>query len=100
MASVIEYIEQSAETCGGKPRVAGTRIRVQDIAIWHDRLGWSADEIVSKHTQLSLASVYAALAYYHEHRAEIDEEIVHGKQAVEELKQRFPSKVTKPTSAE
>lgn len=93
MATAVEYIEQSAEACGGKPRILGTRIRVQDIAILHDRLGMSADDIVSSYRQLSLPAVYSALAYYHEHRAEIDADIVHSKQLADDLRDKYPSKL-------
>jgi uncharacterized protein (DUF433 family) len=58
----------------GKPHITGHRITVSDIAIWHERLGLSADDIASKY-QLSLAEVYAALAYYFDHREEIEREI-------------------------
>jgi hypothetical protein len=47
MANVItENITKTPEVCGGKACVAGSRVRVMDIVIWHERLGWSADEIV------------------------------------------------------
>jgi uncharacterized protein (DUF433 family) len=60
---------------GGKPHIAGHRIKVQDVAIWHERLGQSAAEIAATYPGLSLAEVHAALAYYHSHRAEIDADI-------------------------
>ena len=59
--SVPSHIEVTSGVCGGKPRISGTRIRVQDVVIWHERLNLSADEIVTKYPQLSLASVYSAL---------------------------------------
>jgi uncharacterized protein (DUF433 family) len=59
---------------GGKPRITGHRITVQDVVVWHERLGLSADEIASEYG-LSLADVYAALAYYYDHREEIDRAI-------------------------
>jgi len=46
MTAVINnHIEITQGVCGGKPRIAGHRIRVEDIAIWHERMGLSADEI-------------------------------------------------------
>ena len=53
---------------------AGRRITIQNIAIWHERMGESADEIATEY-DLTLADVYAALAYYFDRRAEIDESI-------------------------
>jgi len=66
-----KHIETTPGVCGGRPRVAGHRIRVQDIAIWHEMQGQSADDIVGQFPQLSLADVHAALAYYFDHRDEI-----------------------------
>jgi uncharacterized protein (DUF433 family) len=57
--------------CGGQPVIAGTRIRLQDVYVWHERQGLSADEIVSQFPQLSRADVYGALAYYWDHRDEM-----------------------------
>ena len=55
----------------GKPCIAGTRITVADVAIMYLRMGQSLEEIAGKY-QLSLASVYAAMAFYYDHREEID----------------------------
>jgi uncharacterized protein (DUF433 family) len=66
------HIESCDEVCGGKPCVAGTRIRVWDIHVWHELRGRSPAEIVADFPQLSLADVYAALAHYHDHREEIE----------------------------
>jgi len=57
--------------CGGRARIAGHRIRVQDIVLWTEQ-GRSPDQIVAEFPRLSLADVYAALAYCHDHRDEID----------------------------
>jgi uncharacterized protein (DUF433 family) len=70
-----EHIITRPGYCGGKPHIAGHRIKVQHIAIWHDRLGKSPDEIIAEHPGLTLADVYAALAYYDDHREEIDADI-------------------------
>lgn len=59
---------------GGKPRVEGRRVSVQQIAAYHERVGWRAEEIAAAFN-LSLSEVYAALSYYHAHQDEIDAEI-------------------------
>lgn len=87
-----EHIECTPGITGGKPRIAGHRITVQNIAIWHDRLGMSVDEISSEY-DLTLADVHAALAYYFDHRTEIDRSIEEGEAFAEALRQRTPSKV-------
>ena len=72
--TIASHIEITPGTCAGKPRIAGHRIRVQDIVLWTEE-GQSADEIVADFPQLSLADVYAALAYYHDHREQIHKDI-------------------------
>src|SRR5271163_426427 len=90
-ANTYEHIVSTPGTCGGKARINGTRIRVQDVMIWHERLGRSAEEIVRDFPQLSLAQVYAALAYYYDHRTEIDAQLQEDEQTVEAMKAQFPS---------
>lgn len=65
------HITIDQNVCHGRPHLAGRRIRVQDIAVWHERMGLSVDEIGADYN-LSLAEVYAALSYYFDHKAEID----------------------------
>jgi uncharacterized protein (DUF433 family) len=89
---VSTLIVSTPGTLGGKPRMAGRRISVQDIAIWHEHMGMSPDEIATNY-DLTLAEVYAALAYYHDHREEIEAHIREGRAVVEEMKQRSPSKL-------
>jgi len=89
--STTQHIEAKPEVCGGKPCIAGTRIRVQDVYVWHHLTGLSADEIVSRYPHLTLADVYAALAYYWDHRDEIAEQMRNETATVDALKQRFPS---------
>lgn len=61
-------------TCGGAPRIAGTRIRVSQIVLMTEE-GMSADEIIRSLPHLTLGQVYGALSYYHDHRQQIDDEI-------------------------
>ncbi len=87
-----KFIEITPGVCGGKPRVAGHHITVQNIAIWHDRVGRSADEIASDYN-LSLAEVHAALAYYFDHYDEIKTSIHVGAAFAEEMRKEHPSLV-------
>lgn len=90
------YITSDVNVCGGKPCIAGRRIRVMDIAIWHEKFGWSADTIASKY-DLTLAEVHAALAHYYDHRESIEADIKADAAFVAELKRRFPSKIPAKT---
>ena len=69
-----DHIEITPGISGGKPRIKGHRITVQNIVIWYDRLGKSPDEIASEY-ELSLADIHAALNYYFDNREEIDQSI-------------------------
>jgi uncharacterized protein (DUF433 family) len=79
------HIELTPGVCGGRARIAAHRIRVQDVVLWTEQ-GRSPDEIVAEFPQLSLADVYAALAYYHDHREEIDRQIREDDELVAQMK--------------
>ena len=87
-----QHIVTTPGTAGGKPRIAGRRITVQQIAIWHERLGMSPDEIASAY-DLTLGDVHAALAYYHDHRPAIDAAIRDDDALVAELRRKTPSRL-------
>jgi uncharacterized protein (DUF433 family) len=76
---------------GGKPRIDGHRITVADVAIWHERMGMSPDEIVYNYPSITLSDVYAALAYYFENRERIDADIFEGEKLAETVRAGQPS---------
>lgn len=86
-----EYVVATPGTCGGKPRIAGHRIKVADVAVWHERLGRTPAQIVAEYPQLSLAKVHAALAYYYDHKAEIDADIAAGEAFARQMEASQPS---------
>ena len=92
-AVISEHIESTPGVCGGKPRIAGHRIRVEDVVVWHEQQGLSADEIVAQFPQITLADVYAALAFYHDHREEIRESMRQDMEFAETMRARTPSKL-------
>lgn len=98
LTTLDQHIEVTPGVAGGKPRIAGHRITVQNIAIWHERLGRRADEIATEY-DLSLADVYAALAYYFDHRQEIDRSIHDGDAFVKALRKQTPSKLQQKLQA-
>ena len=87
-----QHIEITPGISSGKPRIAGHRITVENIVIWHERLGKSADEIASDY-DITLADVYAALAYYFDYRHEIDQSLEESRAFVNILRQKFSSKL-------
>ena len=88
-------IVRTPGVCAGKPRIAGHRIRVQDVAIWHEQMGMSAAEIVAEYSGITLEDVSAALGYYQDHRQEIDADIRQGTDTYEALKSKQPSLLEK-----
>ena len=93
LSVITQHIEITPGTCGGKPRIAGHRIKVQDIVIWHERMGMSPDEIVFQYPSITLSDVYAALAYYHDHLATIRQQIAEDEEYARELQAKTPSLV-------
>ena len=89
--SVTQHIEITPGVCGGKPRIAGHRIRVQDIVIWHEMMSLSADEIIYHHPSITLADVYAALSYYYDHLEEIRQDIRDSDAFAQKLAAETPS---------
>jgi uncharacterized protein (DUF433 family) len=70
----MNYIESSPETRNGKPIISGTRITVADVVLMHRRLGRALEEIAGTF-DLPLAGVYEAMAYYYDHKDEIDQSL-------------------------
>ncbi len=86
------HITSTPGTRGGKPRIVGRRITVSDVATWFLQMGLTVDAIVQDY-DLSHAQVHAALAYYYDHRAEIDAREAADMAEAEALRQRHPSKL-------
>ena len=88
MSIAIEAIlTATPDTCGGRVRIDGTRITVHRIALLYKQ-GQSPEEIARTYSHLSLGQVYAALAYYHANRAEIESELSAADVLYDELKER------------
>lgn len=76
---------------GGQPCIAGTRMRVCTIAIYHNE-GMNAEEILEEvFPHLDLIQIYAALAYYYANKAEIDAGIEAANRLYDKLAARYPN---------
>ena len=75
------HIVRIEGVCGGRPIIVGTRISVRTI-VERVRLGDSFEQIVENYPPLTLAQVYDALSYYHEHKSEIEGEIAANEEAL------------------
>ena len=70
----IDLIYRNPKVRGGRPCIVGTDLRVLDIVISKIFAEHTPDQLAEDYA-LSMAEVYAALAYYHCNKAEIDEDI-------------------------
>ena len=68
-------------------------MRVIDIAIEYDRLGYSPDQIIDLHPQLRLEQVHDALSYYYANRDALDQEIELRKNRIEAIGKKYPRKI-------
>lgn len=74
MEAVIDIgtlIVASPDIRNGKPRIAGTGVTVQRVVNWY-KLGLDPEEISDEIGHLTLAQIYAALAYYHANTEQIE----------------------------
>jgi uncharacterized protein (DUF433 family) len=70
-AVAIRHVAVDPSIRGGRPHLVGSRVTVGDVALLHLRTGQPLEEIAAKY-DLDLAALYAAMAYYYDHREEID----------------------------
>ena len=75
-----------------RPVVAGTDIKVSQIASEYEHLGMTPDDIIEAHGHLTLADVHAALAYYYDHRDAIRREWEEADALIATLRAQYPSR--------
>lgn len=80
-----------ALTDEGVPVIEGTGFKVKQLALERQAHGSSPEELQFQHPQLSLAQIYSALAYYEDHREEIDAHLREGHARAEALKDQLDS---------
>ena len=84
----IEYVISDPEIRGGQPILAGTCLRVSDLAAYHVLAGLTPEQLSSQF-ELDLGRIHAALAYYCHHKAAIDAEIRSNADQAEIWRQRL-----------
>jgi uncharacterized protein (DUF433 family) len=68
------HIERRPDVLGGTPVIAGTRLPVWQIAAACTK-GSSVDDLVGMYPVLTPAAAHSALAYYWDHKDDLDAEI-------------------------
>lgn len=61
----------------GTPVLAGTTMKVVELVMAQMAHGWSAEELHFQYPYLSLGQIHSALAYYWDHKQELDANIEH-----------------------
>jgi len=69
------------------PMIAGTTMKVIELVLDHLAYGWSPEELHFQHPSLTMGQIYSALAYYWDHKAELDQDIERRLQFVEQVQQ-------------
>jgi uncharacterized protein (DUF433 family) len=83
----------------GRPLIAGTRMKVIAIVMHHMK-GLSADQIQEGYPNLSMSQIYSALAYYYDHKAELDAEIARQAGEFDRLRDAAIASAQQPSRAE
>lgn len=63
-----------------------TRVRVQDVAMLAEIQGRTPDQIVEALPHLTLGQVHAALSYYFDHRAQIQQELREDEEYIQQIR--------------
>jgi uncharacterized protein (DUF433 family) len=75
----------------GVPRIAGTTMKIVELVTAQTAYGWSPEELHFQFSHLSLGQIHSALAYYWDHREDLDRDIARRLAAVERLQQQESS---------
>ena len=59
----------------GTPVIAGTNMKVIELILERSAYGWSPEELYFQHPYLTLGKIHSALAYYWDHKKELDADI-------------------------
>ncbi len=54
------------------PEIAGTTMKIVELVVEQQAYGWSPEELHFQHPYLTLGQIRSALAYYWDHREELD----------------------------
>ena len=75
MTATVETVSHVHCDERGRAWIDDSNVKVIEIALDHLAYCWTAETIQENHPHLTLAQVYAALAWYYDHQAAMDAEI-------------------------
>ena len=79
----------------GIPWIEGTTTKVIEVVLNKETTGSSPEELQSEMPHLSRAQIYAALAYYHAHKTELDADIQRRFEWTEQMRLQEPDPLTR-----
>ena len=89
MSTATRYEHIVLDTAG-VPLIAGTTMKVVELVVDHLAYGWSPEELHFQHPTLGMAQVHSALAYYWDHKDELDLDIERRLQVVDSMAESAP----------
>ena len=72
------------------PVISGTTMKVIELVLAQTAYGWSAEELHIQFSYLTLGQIYSALAYYWDHREELDGDIERRLEKVNRIQKDTP----------
>lgn len=96
-ATAYEHIEINES---GVPIIQGTTTKVIELVLNTVAYGWSPDELQFQHPYLTLRQIHSALAYYWDHKAELDRDTERRLERVEQIRREVgPSQLVERLKA-
>ena len=92
MSLAAEQVRSHIGDTGARAVIAGTDIKVSQIASEYEHMGMTPDDIAEAHPQLGLAAIHAASAYYYDHQDLIRRDWAETETLIAELRGRYPSR--------
>ncbi len=84
----------------GVPVIAGTTMKVVELVLETTAYGWSPDELRFQHPYLTLGQIHSALAYYWDHKEELDRDIERRLERAEQIRREVgPSRLVERLKA-
>ena len=74
----------------GVPLIDGTTLKLIELVVAQQAYGWSPEELAFQFPHLTLGQIYSALAYYWDHRQDLDDEIARRLALVDMLQSTTP----------
>ena len=75
----------------GRAWIDRTNVKVIEVVLDHLAYGWSPEELHFQYPHLTMGQIHSALAYYWDHKTELDQDIERRLQFVDQLQQTLPS---------